>query len=436
MPPTTALSLAETLTVLLQHLRPLSPQEVPVEEAVGRALADDIISDVTLPPWANAGMDGYAVRRSEVIGATAAAPVALPVQHTVYAGQRVEAALRSGHAIRIMTGAPVPDDADAVIRVEDTDGGVDSVQITLDRDAHTPLGNIRARGEDVQVGARMALRGDLITPALLGVLASLGRRTVTVHRVPHVVICPTGSELLTLAVDDVHERVARGDGIVASSSYALAAMLRATGADVTVLPPTDDDPELLATTLGHALELQTDLLITTGGVSAGSADHVRRVVQGMGGVIDVPRVRMRPGGPMAFGRIVGIPWFGLPGNPVSTLVTAELFVRPSLRCMAGHRALFPRVVPVRVAAPFRAPAPLTFLLRAQLHTAHDGMLEATPSGGQGSNLLTTLARADALLLVDGPQDEIAVGSVQRALLLDDGLRTTVSPTASGLSPAA
>lgn len=426
----TALSIAETLAVLTRQLRPLPVHEVALESALGAALAEEVRSSVTLPPWANAGMDGYAVRRRDVTGASEAAPVSLPVQDTVYAGRRGDAALRDGHAVRIMTGAPIPDGADAVVRVEDTDAGIDVVRIASDRDALMPLGNVRARGEDVQEGATVAHRGDVITPSLLGVLASIGVRVVPVHRAPHVVVCPTGSELLTLDTADVHDRVARGDGIVASSSYALAALLRATAADVTVMPPTEDDPELLADTLGHALELHADLIVTTGGVSAGSADHVRDVVRSLGGIIDVPRVRMRPGGPMAFGRITGTPWFGLPGNPVSTLVTAELFVRPALRLLAGHSKPYARVVPVRLAASFSAPAPLTFLLRAQLAAAEDGVLEAKPSGAQGSNLLTTMSRADALLLVEGPQPAIATGSLQRALLLDDGLRTHGAPFAS------
>jgi molybdopterin molybdotransferase len=219
------------------------------------------------------------------------------------------------------------------------------------------------------------------------------------------------------AIDDVRA----GRGIIGSSTFALEALLRATGAEVRVLPVLPDDPELLRDALGRALEDDCDLLVTTGGVSMGVHDHLRAVIVALGGRIDVHRVRVRPGGPTSTGHVLGTPWLGLPGNPVSTLVMAELLARPAVRALGGHTRVLPRRVPVRLSHDMTASAPLRFFLRASLHVAADGTLEAALAGRQGSNLLTSMARADALLEIDGPRDPVPAGTVVPALLLDHAL---------------
>jgi molybdopterin molybdotransferase len=413
-----ALSVTEARTALLARAHALPPERMRLTHALGLALADDVHADVTLPPWDNAGMDGYAVQRDDVQGATADTPRTLQVLGTIRAGHAARVSITAGTCARIMTGAPMPDGADAVVRVEDTDRGDDAVRVFADRDVRTATGNVRPRGEDIREGDRVAARGDRISPALLGVLASVGAAEVLAHRAPRVVIASGGDELVT--VDEI-EAVRAGRAIVSSSSYALPALLRATGAEVRVLPTLPDDPERMRDALARALEHECDLLVTTGGVSMGSHDHVRDVITQLGGRIDVHRVRMRPGGPMSAGHVLGTPWIGLPGNPVSTLVTAELFVRPVIRALGGHRRVQPTPVLVRLAEEMAAPAALTFYLRVCLARADDGMLEARVSGRQGSNLLTSMARADALAELEGPAECVPAGTMVPAVLLDHAL---------------
>ncbi len=413
-----ALSVVDARMAILARMHAVPAQRMPLALSIGHALAADVHATVTLPPWANAGMDGYAVRRADVLGASAELPCALTVIDTIAAGSPLRPHVESGTCARIMTGAPLPPGADAVIRIEDTDRGLERVRIIDDRDARSTTGNVRPRGEDVADGDFIAARGDLITPALLGVLASIGAAEVSVHRAPRVVFAASGNELVD--VGDI-DAVRQGRAIVSSSSYTLPALLRATGAEVRVLPALPDDPDIMRDAFARALEHECDLLVTTGGVSAGAFDHVRSVITSLGGRIDVPRIRVRPGGPLGAGHVHGVPWIGLPGNPVSTLVTAELFVRPAVRALAGCSRVLPRLVAVRLAEDVAAPAPLTFYLRASLHLADDGVLEATLTGKQGSNLLTSMSRAHALLELDGPLERVAAGTMVRALLLEDAL---------------
>jgi len=416
-----AVSAHAARVAMLARAHPLPAERVRLTHALGLALAEPVHAKVTLPPWDNAGMDGYAVRRADVLGAGAESPGVLRVLGTIRAGQVARLPLTPGTCARIMTGAPVPEGTEAVVRVEDTDRGESTVRVFHDRDARSPTGNVRPRGEDVQEGERVAAPGDTISPALLGVLASVGAAEVLAHRAPRVVIASGGDELVT--VDEI-DAVRAGRAIVSSSSYALPALLRATGADVRVLPTLPDDPERMRDALARALEHECDLLVTTGGVSMGSHDHVRDVITQLGGRIDVHRVQMRPGGPLSAGHVLGTPWIGLPGNPVSTLVTAELFVRPVIRALGGHRRVLPTPVQVRLAEDMAAPAALTFYLRVRLERAADGMLEARLSGRQGSNLLTAMARADALVELDGPTERVAAGTLVPAILLDHALRAS------------
>ncbi len=418
MEPERALTVDEALRAILARMRPVSVVRMPLEEAIGHALSEDVHADITLPLWANAGMDGYAVQRADVFGASAAAPRVLRVIGTIAAGSEEQPHIVSGACARIMTGARLPPGADAVVRVEDTDRGTHTVNIRDDRDAQSPQGNVRPAGEDVRDGDRVASRGDVISPALLGVLASIGAAEVYVHRAPRVIVVASGNELVDVAGFDA---VRGGRAIVSSSSYALPALLRATGADVRVWPLIPDDADIMRDSLGRALESNCDLLVTTGGVSAGAFDHVRDVIVSLGGRIDVPRVRVRPGGPLGAGHVLGVPWIGLPGNPVSTLVTAERFVRPAVRQLAGQRRVMPQRIAVQLAEPVHAPAALTYYLRATIAVDESGVLRARLTGRQGSNLATSMARAQALVEIEGSPDQIAAGTTVRALLLDDAL---------------
>jgi molybdopterin molybdotransferase len=388
----------------------LDVKRVPLEQALGRVLAADVVSPVDLPPWANASMDGYAVRAADVHGATRDEPRTLAVIGTIAAGGRADRALQAGEAYRIMTGAPLPPGADSVVRVEDSDGGTERVRLFDDRDA---LRNVRPSGEDLARGTIAVPAGTRIGAAHVGVLASVGCAGVTVTRRPRVGILTTGDELVDV---DGFAQVLAGERIVNSNRYVLEAAVRATGAEPVFLGLQPDDPAAMRATLQAAPPL--DLLLTSGGISVGAFDHTRKVLEALGATLDFWRVKIRPGAPLAFGQWRGSPWVGLPGNPVSTVVTFELFVRPALRRMLGMRNVFVQPMQVRAAESITTGAPLTYFLRAVVAPADDGTLMATLTGPQGSGLLTSAARANALLVIPPDVAHVETGAPVAALLLD------------------
>jgi molybdopterin molybdotransferase len=320
-----------------------------------------------------------------------------------------------------MTGAPVPPGADAVVRVEDTDGGHEAVAIVVPVDAGT---NVRYRGEVLARGALALDAGAPLGPAQLGLLASCGRAEVAVHRRPRVAILSSGDELVEL---DRFDEVLAGRRVAASNGYALHAAVRAAGGEPVLLGIAGDTPEAVRAGLERAAGC--DLALTSGGMSVGAFDYVRAVVASMAAPGDPDaggefwRVRMRPGAPVGFGRLgsVGnVPWVGLPGNPVSALVTFELFARPALRRMLGHRRVFRRPVPVTLAEPVTTGARLTHFLRAVVEPGDDGgRLVARLTGPQGSHDATSTARANALLVVPEDARRLEAGEVVRALLLSE-----------------
>ncbi len=415
----TGLPFADALAAVLRPVLARRPaaEMVPIDQAIGRALSEDVYSRIALPPWDNAGMDGYAVQKADVLGASTAMPRVLPVTGTSVAGADPTALpwVQQGTAVRIMTGAPMPPGADAVVRVEDTDGGESVVQIRSDRDT-MGRGNVRPRGEDIAANAVLFTAGTSLRSSHLGALASIGMREVPVYRAPRVTIVSSGDELVLL---DRFAEVESGHRIVSSSSYALPALLRGTGAQVTMSPLVEDSLEALTKALGNALDAGCDLLVTTGGVSVGAHDYTRDALAALGGSQTFWRARIRPGGPIGTGTVRSVPWLGLPGNPVSTMVTGALFAWPLLRALGGHAAVHHARVPVRMVDAADTPAPLTYFLRVSLQVASDGALEARLAGAQGSNLLRTMALADALLEVPETVDRVAPGAVMHAILLPD-----------------
>ena len=410
-----AFTVQEASQRILADIRPLGAERVPLRNALGRVLAEDVRSPIEHPPWDNSSMDGYAVRAADVGGASRDTPVVLRVLETVRAGQRPAHRVESGMATRIMTGAPVPAGADTVIRVEDTDGGTERVAVNDARDAGR---NVRPRGEDLRVGEIAAERGCVIGPAQLGVLASVGCALVPVHRVPRVAVLASGDELVDV---DRFDAVRRGERIVSSNSYTLAAAAHAAGATVTELGIVGDEPAAYQRALAGAADC--DLLVTSGGVSVGAFDFTKDVLQSLGAVLHLWRVRMRPGAPLGFGTLGDMPWLGLPGNPVSAMVTFELFARPLIRKLAGARAIFRRPVTVEAREEITIAAPLMHFLRAIVEW--DG---ATPTarltGPQGSGLLTSMSRANALLVVPPERAVIHRGESVSAILLGDGALTS------------
>jgi molybdopterin molybdotransferase len=409
-------SVQEASRRILDGVAPLGVERVPLRESLGRVLALDAVSPIEHPPWDNSSMDGYAVRAADVAHASLERQILLPVTETIRAGQRPTRALEPGSAIRIMTGAPIPPGADSVIRVEDTDGGEAIVVI---RDARDAGRNVRPRGEDLRVGTIAIAHGVVIGPAQIGVLASIGCASVPVHVRPRVAVLASGDELVDV---DQFEAVRRGDRIVSSNSYTIAASVRELGADVVDLGIVPDDPGAYLDRLKPALAC--DLLITSGGVSVGAFDFTKDVLRSLGAELHLWRVRMRPGAPLGFGTLGSMPWLGLPGNPVSALVTFELFARPLIRTLRGERSVFRRAIDVRTRDDIALAAPLTHFMRAIVQWEHDGAW-ATLTGPQGSGLLTSMSLANALLVVPPDRMTVRAGETLRALLL--GERALASP---------
>jgi molybdopterin molybdotransferase len=351
------------------------------------------------------------VRAIDILGASAASPVRLRVLETVAAGGFPTVTVQAGQATRIMTGAPLPDGADTVVRVEDTDGGTEAVVI---RDARDSRKNIRPRGEDFTAGQRVLAAGSVIQPAQVGVLASLGRSAVDVHRRPVVAILGSGDELVDL--DRFHEVLA-GRKIVTSNSYTLSALVAANGGVPLVLGNASDTPESLRALLERTVG--ADLIVTSAGASVGEFDYTKAVLASLGATLDFWKVRMRPGAPIGFGTLHGTPWIALPGNPVSAMVTFELFVRPVMRRMLGHERLFRRPTPVVLEEAVSVGARLTHFLRAIVTVRPDASLGARLTGPQGSGILTSMSLANALLVVPEDRPSAAPGDRLSALLLGE-----------------
>jgi molybdopterin molybdotransferase len=406
-----AFSVQEASARILAGIRALAAEPIPLRDALGRVLAENVHSPIEHPPWDNSSMDGYAVRAADVLAAAPNAPITLRVLETVRAGQLPSSDVQPGTAVRIMTGAPIPRGADSVVRVEDTDGGERQVEIRDGRDAGR---NVRPRGEDLQVGGLAVARGTVLGPAQIGVLASVGCATIQVHRRPRVAVLSSGDELVDI---DRVDAVRRGEKIVSSNSYTLVNSVRAAGGDAVDLGTVPDDPVAYAERLAGARGC--DLLITSGGVSVGAFDFTKDVLRSLGAELHLWRVAMRPGAPVGFGTLGELPWLGLPGNPVSALVTFELFARPLIRRQRGEARPFRRAVEVRVRDEVSIQAPLTHFMRAIIEWERDGAW-ARLTGPQGSGLLTSMARANALLVVPPDRPTIHAGESARAMLLGEG----------------
>jgi molybdopterin molybdotransferase len=355
-------------------------------------------------------MDGYAVRGDDVRGASPELPVRLRVVQVIPAGQAPAGNIGPGQAARIFTGAPLPSGTDSVIRQEDTDYGSAEVTVTRDRDIGV---NWRKAGEDLRRG-ELALSGDTeLGPAELGVLASVAMAHPLVFRRPRVAILGSGDEIVDV---DQADQILAGRKIASSNTHTMHALIRRAGGHPVNLGIAADDRTSLRRHLEPAREC--DLLVTTAGISVGEHDYLRDVIESMGGVLKFWKLRMRPGAPVGFGLLGDIPWIGLPGNPVSTMVTFELFVRPAIRKMAGHRLPFRRGVPVRMTEPVSLKPNLQHFLRAVVQETPAGR-EARLTGPQGSGILTSMVRGNALLVIPEGQFETPKGSEQLAILRDD-----------------
>lgn len=398
------ISVAEASARILEGIRRLPAVSVATEDSVGKVLAEAVIAAITSPPWDNSSMDGYAVRSTDI------GQKGLRVVETIAAGKFPSRPLGNGEAMRIMTGAPVPENADSVIRKEDTDEGPEVVTI---RDARDAGKNIRKAGEDFREGDILFDVGQQIGIPHLGVLASAGVKHVSVYRSPRVAIISSGDELVEL--DDFTPELA-GSKIVSANSITLAALVREAGGDAVNIGIASDSLESMKRKLDETAGF--DLIITSAGISVGDHDHVRDAITALGGTIDFWKVRMRPGAPLAFGSLNGVPWIGISGNPVSAMVTFEVFVRPAIRKMRGLRNLFRKTIAVTLGEPVKLAASLMHFLRVVITTEGSSTV-AHMAGSQSSAVLTAMARANALLVVPGDRLSLETGDELIAIPLGE-----------------
>ena len=400
--------LDEVRAEILDAVPPLPPVRLPIRDVSGLVLAEGVAAREDVPPFANTAMDGYAVRAADTAGATDEDPVTLDVVGDLPAGYAPDAPVGPGQAVRIMTGAPIPEGADAIVPVEQTSRDC-TTRVQIHRSAAAGA-HIREAGGDVAAGDAVVAPGAVLNPAAVGVLASLGVTEVLVHRRPRVAVLATGDELV-----DGDAPLAPGQ-IRNSNGPMLRALVVEAGCEVLDLGIARDDEAALEATLLEAAA-GCDAIITSGGVSVGDYDVVKAVLSRIG-VLVWSQVAIKPAKPLAFGVIGTTPIVGLPGNPVSSHVSFELFARPALRRMAGHEHLDRPVV--------TATATEAFGRRADGKTHFDrvvvelgpGGFTARRSGGQGSNVLSAVARANGLaVLPDGPGVE--VGGAVRVMLLAD-----------------
>ncbi len=418
-PERTGIEVDEARRLVMEEAQPLEAEIVTSDQARGRILAVPVMSGRTLPPADGSAMDGYAVRAADLQGATQSSPTVLPVVYEVAAGGQAERELGQGEAARIFTGAPLPPGADTVVRQEDTEARAGEVAIQIE----PPFGDhVRPAGEDVQRGDTVLSSGARIGPAEIGMLASLGRSLVHVHRQPRVAIVSGGDELVE------PDRDPAGGRIVSSNAYSLGAQCAEAGALTTNLGIAKDTPEDLERVFRGGLG--SDVIVSSAGVSVGDHDHVRGVLERLGCQLRFWGVKMKPGYPLAFGRIEGEgPFvFGLPGNPVSAMVTFEQFVRPMLLRMGGQAACFRPVLDARLAEPLGKKAGRLHFVRVNLKRDGAGWI-ATSTGNQSSGVLRSMTLADGLLVFPADATALEAGSTVRVQVLDENVFRETEPLA-------
>lgn len=394
-------SFEDARTLILSQVPPLAVERVDLLDAVGRAIADPFDASLDLPRFDNSAMDGYAVRAEDCHSGAV-----LPVIGYIPAGGRAEPALQPGCAVKIMTGAPLPPGADAVIPFEETDSGDATVSICgkVEKRDH-----IRFRGEDISAGQRVMEAGTTLRPPEISLLASFGCARVSVYGKPKVAILSTGDELVELG------QPLSDETIVNSNSWSLAAAVKEIGAEPVMLGIARDNLESLREKL--AAGLSCDVLITSAGVSAGDRDLVREVLN----ELDVQqlfwKVDIKPGRPTAFGMKGQVPVFSLPGNPVSSMITFEEFVRPALLKMMGHRHVLKPLIKATLKQPVKKKPGRTHFMRVTVF-AENGDLVVASSGDQNTGILRTMMRANAIAILPAERDAFAAGEVVLIHLLD------------------
>ena len=405
------LTIDEAVAHILATVRPTGTERVALGDSLDRVVAQVVTAPVALPPWNNSAMDGYAVVAADTSGATREQPVGLKVVGTAPAGGVFEGRLEPGQAVVIATGAPMPPGADAVVLVEDSDGAREGVVHLFE--AAREGQHVPGKGAAAPAGGGVAEPGDGLTPGRLALLAAVGVVSVQVARAPRVGILSTGDEV-------IRPGLPLGPGqIYSSNDTALAALVRRAGGVPVVHEASADDPEELLGRMRGMLAMKPDLLVTTGGVSVGPFDFVRDVMAELGAEMDFWKVRMKPGKPLAFGTVDGVPLFGLPGNPVSCMVNFLQFVRPWMRRAMGDPHPFLPVLDAVAAEDFHDRPGRARLLRVTLHAGPKGWL-ARSTGIQSSGAVVSMAMAQGLLLVPADEEAPRAGDAVRVQLIEAG----------------
>ncbi len=401
------LEVEDAVARFLSHFRPLEAEQVPVLDALDRVLAEDVVAEMDIPPLANTAMDGYAVRCEDTGGARPDSPRRLRVVADLAAGYVLDRPVQTGTAVRIMTGAPIPPGAEAVVPFEETQRDGENI-LVFKRYPHNK--NIRAAGEDVKAGDIIFKRGDVLQSASIGMLAALGRARVAVHRRPRVAILSTGDEVIDAA--DAWQPGKIRD----ANSYSNAAQVTRYGGIPIRLGIARDTVDDLTARIRAGLDQGADLFLTSGGVSVGDFDVVKTVLAAEG-EITFWRVRMKPGKPLAFGTIREVPLLGLPGNPVSAMVSFELFARPAILTMLGKTKLTKPAIDAVLVDEIKRKDDRRHYVRVTLEE-REGTTYARLTGDQGSGILLSMVRADGLAIIPETTDHWPAMSPVKVLMLD------------------
>jgi len=401
------LSVEEALERVLSPFQPLPPERIPILETLGRVMTEDVFADMDVPPLANTAMDGYAVRAEDTARASRENPVRLRIIDNLTAGRTTQVAVSTGCAIRIMTGVPIPPGADAVVQFEDTDQGGEWVAIFKGVETGT---NVRLAGEDVKKGELILPRGTEIRPQEVGMLAALGRKEAWVHRRPRVAILATGDELIEIDAPWSPGKIHN------SNSYSIVAQVIRYGGFPLMLGIARDDEGELTSKVREGLGKGADLFLTSGGVSMGDFDIVKKVLAAEG-KMGFWRVRIKPGKPLAFGQIGGVLLLGLPGNPVSAMVTFELFARPAILKMQGKTRLEKPIIEAKLMDAVPHKDKRRHYLRVIVER-QGREYKAHLTGDQGSGILLSMVRSQGLAIIPEDVDHLPAGTKVPMMMLD------------------